>query len=144
MLHSLLCFFMFILLLAIAYIDYTKKIIPNTYNITLFFLGLFWAVAEPGLLSPRERIMGIFIISLPCILLNLLYPGGIGGGDIKMLSAAGFCLGWKSILRGTMTASLLATLIFTALLLQKKITKKDKLPFGPYLCVGMAVELLCI
>lgn len=144
MLHSLLCFFVLVLLLAIAYIDYTKKIIPNTYNLTLFLLGLFWAVAEPYLLTPWERIIGIFVISLPCILLNLFYPGGIGGGDIKMLSAAGFCLGWKSILRGTLIASLLASLIFIILLLQKKISKKDKLPFGPYLCIGMAVELFCI
>lgn len=144
MLHSILCFLMLLLLLAIAYIDYTKNIIPNTYNLALFFLGLLWVIAEPDLLTPWERIAGVFIISLPCILLNLLYPGGIGGGDIKLLSAAGFCLGWKSILRGTMTASLLAAFIFTILLLRKKIHKTDKLPFGPCLCIGMAVELLWI
>ena len=56
---------------------------------------------------------------------------GIGGGDIKLMAAAGLLLGWQNILLSLMIGSIAGSVIHLALM---KIQGKDRvLAFGPYL-----------
>ncbi len=47
-----------------------------------------------------ERLIGMVCISLPLFLIVLIIPEGFGGGDIKLMFAAGFFLGWKQTVVG--------------------------------------------
>ena len=45
-----------------------------------------------------QRVQGGFCISLPMLILALLFPGAFGGGDIKLMAAGGLFLGGEIVL----------------------------------------------
>ena len=46
----------------------------------------------------KDSLYGFFAGFILLYVLGILFKGGIGGGDIKLLAAYGLFLGWKSIL----------------------------------------------
>ncbi len=66
----------------------------------------------------------------------------MGGGDVKLMGAAGFWLGFANTVLALMLGFLLGSIIGVALIALKIKTRKDYIPFGPYLCIGILVSLL--
>jgi leader peptidase (prepilin peptidase)/N-methyltransferase len=89
-----------------------------------------------------SRIVGAFAVSVLFYLIDYLKPDSIGGGDIKLMFAAGFALGWVKVMFSLMIAGLAGTifLVFTHTL--KKENMKKQVPFGPHLAVGIFVAML--
>ena len=85
------------------------------------------------------RLIGIFCTALPMYLANLVVDGAFGGGDIRLLAAAGFCLGWKTCLIGTITGLFLGGLQSVVLLALGKVRfgERARIPFAPALCLGL-------
>ncbi|KIR02672.1 Leader peptidase (Prepilin peptidase) [Lachnospiraceae bacterium TWA4] len=119
----------------VAIVDFKTMTIPNV------FVGIAFIF---GLLSPQptvtEKLIGVFIISVPMILLNLLVGEAFGGGDIKFMAASGLFLGWKLELTTFFIAVLVGGVYAIYLIICKK--EEKYIAFGPYLCVGMMVSLL--
>jgi leader peptidase (prepilin peptidase)/N-methyltransferase len=65
----------------------------------------------------------------------------MGGGDVKLLAMIGAFLGWKSVFLTLFFASLLGTIISLFLIVTKKKTVEDYVPFGPYLGIGAIISL---
>ena len=84
--------------------DLRKRIIPDTLGLLIALTGL--AAFEPA------RLFGVFT-ALPLLLAALIW-GGMGGGDVKLMAAAGLVLGFQ---RGmaAMVMGLAAMLLFHAL-----------------------------
>ena len=134
-------------LILIGWIDYKKQIIPNVLNALILILGvtmqictmiLHWEMISE-IVSLSERIIGMFILSVPLVIIGVLYKGSFGMGDVKLLAAAGFYLGWKGLLTGAFTGAFIAALLCIISLARHQIGLKDKIAFGLYLCVGMAL-----
>lgn len=89
--------------------------------------------------SFTARLIGIFCTALPMYLANLFVDGAFGGGDIRLLAAAGFCLGWKTCLIGTITGLFLGGLQSVVLLALGKVRfgERARIPFAPALCLGL-------
>jgi leader peptidase (prepilin peptidase)/N-methyltransferase len=66
----------------------------------------------------------------------------MGGGDIKLMAAAGVFLGWKGILVALLAGSLIGALVSIALMIARKKGRKDMIPFGPFLCFGIMIAVL--
>ena len=67
---------------------------------------------------------------------NKLSKGGIGLGDVKLLSCIGFMCDIYIVIK-TLTLALLACIcILGVLLILKKQTVKDHLPFAPFIHIG--------
>ena len=62
-------------------------------------------------------------------------------GDVKMALLMGFVLG-PSVVVAIFVAFLAGAAISIVLLALKLKTRKDKIPFGPYLALGSALALL--
>ena len=88
-----------------------------------------------------ESIIGMFCISVPMILLNVLIAESFGGGDIKLMFVSGIALGWKYSLLAAFIGILLAGSYSIYLLVSKKINKKGHIAFGPYLSIGIFIAL---
>jgi leader peptidase (prepilin peptidase)/N-methyltransferase len=71
----------------------------------------------------------------------LFIPGGFGGGDIKLMAAAGIVLGWKGNVFAFFIAALLGGVYGIYLLVTKKKGRKEHFAFGPFLSIGIAVSL---
>lgn len=127
------------ILICITMIDFDTMTIPNGLVIALMAPALlsFFFFPEVGILS---RFIGIFVVSLPMLILVLFIPDAFGGGDIKLMAVAGFMLGWGNTLLATFIGLLLGGAVAVRLLAKK--TKDKHMAFGPYLCIGIMTALL--
>jgi leader peptidase (prepilin peptidase)/N-methyltransferase len=78
-----------------------------------------------------ERIAGFLLPGLCLFLLAMKY-GGVGGGDIKLTAAMGFCFGLYS----------LAAILFFALIpacIYAKATKQKSVPLAVFLGIGFCI-----
>lgn len=82
------------LLLVVGFVDWDTMEIPDSFVAAAFASGLLsvFTMPDTGILS---RIIGIFAVSVPLLLLTLAVPGAFGGGDIKLMAGCGLFLGAK-------------------------------------------------
>jgi leader peptidase (prepilin peptidase)/N-methyltransferase len=69
-------------------------------------------------------------------LLALIYPGGLGWGDVKLSGVLGVYLGWlgpAAVAAGLLGAFALAALAGLGLIAAGRATRKSQLPFGPFM-----------
>ena len=126
-------------LLALSVIDWRTFEIPIAFNIFIGILGII------RLLTDLEHwyvyIIGFFAVSGFLYLLFLITKGrGIGGGDIKLMAAAGLLIGWKNIILALGIGCVLGSIIH--IILMKVQNKERVLAFGPYLSLGIYIAML--
>ncbi len=134
--ESLLC----MILLIISCIDYRLMIIPDELVIMFFMVSLGTIFYEK--IFFLERILGVFCLSLPLYLMNILYKESFGGGDMKLLAVCGFYLGWKKLLVGMCLAVFAASLFCLLFIFCKKADKQTFIPFAPFISIGMFIVML--
>lgn len=133
--ESLLYCLLFSALLALSIIDWRTFEIPVGFNIFIALLGLVKV-----LLNYRDwlnHLIGALCVSLFLYILYVASKGkAIGGGDIKLMAAAGLFLGWKEIIFAFMIGCVLGATIHVY---RMKISKAmHVLAMGPYLSFGIA------
>jgi len=115
-----------------AITDFKKRIIPDWTWIAILLTGGISAFLLKTPYPPLfERIMGFLLPGL-CLFFLAIKFGGVGGGDIKLTAAIGFCFGLYS----------LAAILFFALLpacIYAKATKQKSVPLAVFLCTGFFV-----
>ena len=134
---------LFIVLLAASAEDIRKKEISAPV-LTLCIVLSGAAIAQ-GLLE-GESILHLAVLPLlpgaVLTLLSLLTRQGIGLGDGLLLLFMGPCMGLTGTVLGLMTA-LFAGSIFSGILLAiKKATRKTRIPFVPFVALGMGAMIL--
>lgn len=129
------------ILTVVAFIDWNTKIIYDRFHILIALLGIaaIWVFPEHDL---TERLVGAVIVSIPMLLLALLIPGAFGGGDIKLMAASGWLLGWRAMLPAIFIGILSGGIYCIWMLARKKMTRKDRFAFGPFLAIGLAASFL--
>jgi leader peptidase (prepilin peptidase)/N-methyltransferase len=123
-------------LLALSVIDARTKTIPLGFNICVLALGAVRLALSPARLL--DVILGAVLPSAPMFAVYLASRGrAIGGGDIKLLCAAGVFLGHKLSLLGFVLGCAFGSVLHP---LRMKFQKADReLALGPYLSAGIAV-----
>lgn len=115
-----------------AITDYRKRIIPDWTWIVLLLIGIASAFLLPHP-APVQRIAGFLLPGLCLFLLAMRYDG-VGGGDIKLTAAMGFCFGLNT----------LAIILFFALLpacIYARAKRQRSVPLATFLCIGFFVYL---
>ena len=133
--------FIFIgLLYVISRIDAETQEIPDGLVAALAILAL---ISVPCFNGPTllQRLIGAAAASVPLLLITLMISGAFGGGDIKLMAAAGFFLGWKSALFALFAAIITGGAYGIWLLASKRAGRKDHFAFGPYLGFGCALAV---
>ena len=130
---------LFSVLLVIGVIDFRTYEIPFGCNIFICVLGLIHMVLHYA--DWVDYLIGFFAVSTFLLIIYLCTKGrGIGGGDIKLMAAAGLLLGWKYILLAFFLGCILGSVLH---ILRMKLTKADHvLAFGPYLAMGIGIAVL--
>lgn len=126
-------------LIVISVIDWRTYEIPFGCNIIIGILGIVRVFLN--LAHWYDYVIGFFAVSGLFLIIYWITKGrGIGGGDIKLMAAAGLLLGWQNILLSLMIGSIAGSVIHLALM---KIQGKDRvLAFGPYLAFGIFISML--
>lgn len=128
--------------------DYWEKIVPNKILLVLLLVGF----VELGLQCVRDVkvVMGL----LPSIILGLVFcalsfgvayilsRGSLGSGDIKLSILLGLFMTGNYVVGTVFYGCIFSALYSIVQLVRKKVTKKDEIPFVPFLYLGMIFTYL--
>ena len=133
---------------ALSAIDLDVRRLPDaivlpSYPVALALLAIP-AVVEgrwPDLL--HAVLTGIALFAF-YFLLAVIYPAGMGFGDVKLAGVLGIYLGWVSwplAIAATFAAFLLGSVVGIAVMVRHKGGRKTKVPFGPFMLLGTFLAL---
>ena len=138
-LTSLLISLLFSCLLTLSVIDFKTFEIPVGFNIFIAVLGVIRVVTDFD--NVFDYLIGAVCVSLFLLLLYAVSKGkAIGGGDIKLMAAAGLFLGWQCAFLSFMLGCVLGACIHV---IRMKVSKEGSvLAMGPYLSLGIFISAL--
>ncbi|MGH3665126.1 MAG: prepilin peptidase [Egibacteraceae bacterium] len=137
------------LLLVVAVVDLETRKIPNrlTYPLTpalaVLLVGAALLNGDPG--QAVRVLLGGVAGFVALLLLALISPRGMGMGDVKLAGFIGLGLGylsWWHVLFGLFGAFFVGGVIGIVLLVTRLRTRRDQIPFGPYLSLAAIVTLV--
>lgn len=132
-----------IFLAACAAADLNKGMVPDMMVVLIAVLGIIrFFTGNIDLQSLFSCICGALVMSLPMLIAALIIRNGFGGGDIKMMAAAGLFLGLDKTIIAGLIAFLVAGIYGVYLLFTKKRGAKEKVKLAPYLALGCAFSEL--
>jgi leader peptidase (prepilin peptidase)/N-methyltransferase len=133
---------------ALAMIDFDVRRLPNVIVLPSYLVGALLlipaAVADAEWWAAGRGLLAMAALGAFYLVLALLYPGGMGLGDVKLAGLLGLYLGWlgwSSVLIGAFTGFLLGGVVGAVLLLSGRASRKTAIPFGPYMLAGALLAL---
>lgn len=135
----------------LAVIDIRSHLLPNR-----IVLPSYWAAAPLTVAAVVAsgsfdaggalRVLGGgAVLWLVYFVLRVIYPAGMGFGDVKLAGVLGLYLGflsWQHLFWGTAAAFLLGGLYGLGLIVTRRGTAKSAIPFGPFMLAGTALALV--
>ncbi|HZX08854.1 A24 family peptidase, partial [Kribbella sp.] len=133
---------------ALALIDLDVRRLPNaivlpSYPVLAVLLAGAAAWQHDWWALERAAIgaVGLFAFYLSLV---LVYPAGMGWGDVKLAGLAGGVLAflsWQTFLVGAFAAFLLGAIVGIAVLVSGRGGRRTALPFGPFMIGGVLLAV---
>ena len=143
------------LLLVVTIIDLEHGLILNRIilpaTVVLVLLAPFWPelgisrsfLGGTGMLGSLYSSLvaggGAFLVFFS---ITLLFPQGMGGGDVKLAAVIGLLVGFPQVLLALWLAVVSGGLVAISLLVSRRRRRKDSMPFGPFMALSTVVVLL--
>jgi len=128
-----------LLLIKISIIDYKQKIIPDKLNLILALLGILNLIIN--FQNCKVYIASAAITFTVFLLLAIITDGGIGGGDIKLLTALSLIFGTNILTVITITFTV-ATIFSMLKLFFKQMSVKENVPLAPFVCLSVIMVVI--
>jgi len=134
---------------ALALIDLDVHRLPDVLTLPSYVVGGVLLVL-PALFDGswgdygRAWLAAAVLFAFYFVLL-LIYPAGMGFGDVKLAGVLGLhlgFLGWGTLVVGGFMGFLLGAVVGGLLMLTRRATRKSKIPFGPFMLVGALIAVL--
>lgn len=128
-------------LLALALADLDRMVLPDVLTLPLIPAGLAEAWLAHGPAALEDRAIGALAGYLAFAALRLIYRRwrgreGLGGGDVKLLAAAGAWIGWAGLPTLVLVAAMMALVVVAAD--RREPPRADcPVPFGAYLSLAL-------
>lgn len=130
------------LLLVISVIDLEIQEIPDGLSIFGLAAGIVFIAVQWDMNLVLSSFAGLLIGSGLFFLIAFLSKGGMGGGDIKLLGVLGIWVGWKLTLLLILLSFTIGALVSVFLLITKIKSRKDHIPFGPFIAIGAYIAII--
>ena len=133
----------------LAFIDAAVRRLPDRLTIpayagTAALLLLAAAVSGHWPILLRAALGGLALAGFYLALL-LISPSAMGLGDVKLAASLGTLLawfGWRTLIAGGFAGFALAGVFGVALLASRRATRKQHIPFGPFMILGAFLVIL--
>ena len=129
------------MLLLLTAIDLQRRLIPNVIVLPAIVVVL---IAQIALFPDRtlEWLLASFGAALFFFVPLLIYPAGMGMGDVKLAALIGAVLGWSVAV--AILGALLAGAVFAVAVLVREgmSARKKAIPYGPFIAFGGIVVML--
>ncbi len=142
---------LFVMLAAMTFFcmtDYWEQVVPNRVLLILLLLYVI-LLGWQGL-----RDMEVVLWELPSIILGLLFcmlsfgfgylfsRGSMGAGDVKLALVMGLYLSGEYVVGAVLYGCIAGAVFSIVQLVRKKLTRKDAIPFVPFLYLGLIIRYL--
>lgn len=131
----------------IAYTDIKEYRIPNKfialgliYRILIVFVELW--MGEPIVASLISELAAAGILLLATGLCRLCIKNAIGAGDMKLFIVMGLLLGLEGMWSAVFLSLIVSFFIAVFVLVTKKKSRNDNIPFGPAITLGTYLSIM--
>lgn len=143
-----LLFVMLAAMTVICMTDLWERVVPNSILLILLFLF----VIIIGLQGVKD--MDVVLKALPSILLGFLFCAlsfglcyliskrNMGAGDVKLALVMGLYLTGEYVVGAVLYGCIAAAVFSIVQLIRKRVSRKDTLPFVPFLYIGLVISYL--
>lgn len=134
------------LLIAMTWIDYDTKLLPDDLTLPLLWAGLL--ININGTFVPlQDAVIGAaagYLVLWGVYHLFKAVTGkeGMGYGDFKLLAALGAWLGWAMLPTIILLSSVVGAVVGISLIVFAKRGRDNPIPFGPYLAAAGLIALV--
>jgi leader peptidase (prepilin peptidase)/N-methyltransferase len=133
----------------LGWIDAAVRRLPDVLTAPAYLGTMAALLAAAGLSGHwhdliRALLGGIALAGF-YLILTLISPSGMGLGDVKLAASLGSLLawfGWTVLLAGAFAGFLLAAVYGVTLLVLHRATRKQQIPFGPFMIAGTFAVIL--
>lgn len=144
----LLLYFMLIGMTIFCMTDYWERIVPN--KILLLWLMIFGILVGMWGLQDLEG----FRQELPSIILGFVFclisfglgyiigRGSMGAGDVKLSIIMGLFLTGEYVVGAILYGCIISAFYSLVQIMRKKLTRKDTIPFVPFLYIGLIIRYM--
>lgn len=134
------------ILVALSFIDFDHKLLPDDFVLPTLWLGLGLSL-WPIFAQPQDAIIGVIAGYLSFwivfqIFLRLTGKEGMGYGDFKLMALLGAWLGWQYLPQIIFISAILGSVIGVGIMVAKKADSKLAIPFGPYIAIAGWIAML--
>jgi leader peptidase (prepilin peptidase)/N-methyltransferase len=133
----------------LALIDIDTHTLPNAIVLPSYVVGVGLFVAAAALTADFQALItaaiGLVALFGLYLAMALVYPGGMGLGDVKLAGLLGLFLGYLGLgplVVGAFAAFLLGGLFALALVALRRAGRKSGIPFGPWMLAGAWVGVV--
>jgi len=137
-LHTIMGIIFSCVLIIVSFIDIDLRIIPNVIVLPFTIVGLAFNIYFNPIRwwMPLAYSAGAFIFML---IINLIYPKGMGMGDVKLSLMVGAFL-VKGVIAGLFMGFLAGALFGIGVIIKKR-KMRQTIPFGPFISLGSIIAL---
>jgi len=139
--HMLLLSLYLAILILITVIDVEHRLVLNRVIGPAILLALIAGPFTPGLNWKQMLVGGVLAFGL-FYLAALIYPGGMGAGDVKLAAFIGLITGFPTVFVALLVGISAGGLASLVLILTRIRSRRDYIPYGPFLVIGGAYALL--
>ncbi len=133
----------------LSFIDIEHHRLPDRLTLTSYpvvAMALLIPAIAYGQLGQYGRAwLGALAMFVAYFLLALIYPAGMGMGDVKLAGVLGLILGysgWSYVVVGFFAAFFVGAFIGIGLMVFGTAGRKTAIPFGPFMFLGALLALL--
>jgi leader peptidase (prepilin peptidase) / N-methyltransferase len=135
--------------IALTMIDLELHRLPNAIVLPSYPVGALLLTVPALVAGEPGRLIGAAVAGLSLyafyFLLLMIYPAGMGFGDVKLAGVLGLYLGWfgwEFAVIGAFAAFIGGGLVGILLMVVGRAGRKTQIPFGPYMIVGAWAALV--
>jgi leader peptidase (prepilin peptidase)/N-methyltransferase len=134
---------------ALTLIDLDVKRLPNAIVLPSYVVGLVLLGGAAAITGEWEALLraGLGMVAMFAFffVLALIYPAGMGFGDVKLAGVLGLYLGWLGwgeLVIGGFLGFLLGGVVGMGLMVMRKAGRKSAIPFGPFMLIGALLAIV--
>lgn len=146
-LHNMKLLSLVMIIFPIAVSDYRKHIVPNKILVFALALRLIIYIFEfiksisEAFETLKGDVIGAAIVGAFFLLCILIIKNSVGMGDIKLFVVMGLYQGMWGCINSIFWALVVSFVVSIVLLISKKKTRKDAIPFGPSVLIGTVIAI---
>lgn len=136
------------LLIALTFIDYDTKLLPDQLTYPILWMGLLTAwLSDGAIVTLPDALVGalagyLSLWSVYWAFKLLTGKEGMGHGDFKLLAGLGAWMGWQALPNIILISALVGLAYAVIRIVFSKQSSAEPIPFGPFLSIAGWVTLI--